>query len=278
MLYRGRTAALATQHGKLPLLARPLAAGPGLALCAPAGIDTDALGTFSGEVPRPGPPEEVVERKARLAMAAAGTELGLATEATFGPHPALPFLGGHTELIAFVDDARGVVHLERLTTAETNFASLDTVPGADLTVFLERAGFPAHALIVRPAPEGAPVAKGVQEPTLLAEAVAAAAAASPLGQARIEADMRAHLNPTRRRIIRKLAIRLARRLSTLCPECELPGFGPVGHEAGLPCADCGAPTGRTAAVVWGCLDGRTRARRPVAATAADPGDCPVCNP
>lgn len=81
-------AVLATRHGKLELIA-PALARVGYALRA-VDVDTDALGTFSGEVPRPGPPRDVAVAKARLAMDASGVEVGVASEGTPGLIDELP--------------------------------------------------------------------------------------------------------------------------------------------------------------------------------------------
>ncbi|MBM3504468.1 MAG: hypothetical protein FJX65_11400 [Alphaproteobacteria bacterium] len=63
--YRQRRAVLATMHGKERVFARPLRVALGLELVVPEGLDTDRLGTFSGEVERVGSPWEVAIRKAR---------------------------------------------------------------------------------------------------------------------------------------------------------------------------------------------------------------------
>jgi len=52
-------------HGKERVFARPLRVALGLELVVPEGLDTDRLGTFSGEVERVGSPWEVAIRKAR---------------------------------------------------------------------------------------------------------------------------------------------------------------------------------------------------------------------
>jgi len=58
----------------------------------PAGLDTDGLGTFTGEVERPAPPRETALLKARLAIETTGLPRALASEGSFGPHPALGFV------------------------------------------------------------------------------------------------------------------------------------------------------------------------------------------
>ena len=88
--YCERTASLATKHAKERAIARPFRFALGLEVSAPPDLDTDTLGTFTGEVPREGTPLEVCERKARLGMKVTGRSLGLASEGSFGPHPVIP--------------------------------------------------------------------------------------------------------------------------------------------------------------------------------------------
>lgn len=51
--YQGRRATLATKHGKLALIGPVMFRRLGLEV-ETADVDTDVLGTFSGEVPRQG--------------------------------------------------------------------------------------------------------------------------------------------------------------------------------------------------------------------------------
>lgn len=276
--YAGRRATLTTLHGKERAVVPPLAR-LGLALTT-VRLDTDALGTFTGEVERRDTPRATVLAKARLGLGVTGTSLGLATEASFGPHPAVPFAAAHEELLAFIDTRRGIEHVERLVTLRTNYGQLE-VASADVPAdFLRRARFPGHALIVRSLGGDVPIVKGIRDAAILRAAVAAAVAASPTARARVETDMRADRNPTRLVMIRRLARQLARRLATPCPDCGLPGFGPTGVERGLPCADCGAATPAVSAELLGCLCGRCTRRQPRAdgRLAADPATCPECNP
>jgi len=280
--YAGRNAVLATMHGKERAVAPVFQENVGLSVAAASGLDTDQLGTFTGEIARDGTMLEVAVRKARLGMRATGLPLGLASEGTFGPHPQVPFVAAGMELLVLVDDERGLVVHEAIIAEATNFAQRVAAPGVDLDGFLASIGFPEHALIVRPNsgdPRGA-LAKGIADRLRLDQAVAAAAAASDDGQARLETDMRAHLNPTRMRSLGALAERLARRVATPCPRCGTPGYGRSGARAGLPCEECGAPTGMIAAELYGCVrctHGEERPR-PDGLRAAVAGHCPRCNP
>ncbi len=57
---QGARACLTTRHGKLRAVAKPLRDLVGLDVYEEATIDTDALGTFSGEIERVGTPVQVV--------------------------------------------------------------------------------------------------------------------------------------------------------------------------------------------------------------------------
>ncbi len=286
--YRGRRVALATKHDKARAIARPFRVGLGGAVMTPPGLDTDLLGTFTGEVPRLGTPGEVARQKARLGMALAGVPLGLASEGSFGPHPDIPFLPADRELLLFVDDERGLEVAEWELTTDTNYAHRCVATLGDLADFLPRVGFPAHALIARPALPDTPggphdpveIHKGLATLSALRDAIARCRARSRDGLVRVETDMRADRNPTRLRVIRRLAVRLARRLRARCPACAAPGWGLVGLQPGLPCRWCGLPTDLARGEILGCArcEERREQPRPDGLLLADPGDCPRCNP
>ncbi len=281
--YRNREAVLATKHGKERAVARPLRAALGLVVSVPDGIDTDLLGTFTGEVKRAGTPREVAISKARLGMRARGIPLGLASEGSFGPHPLIPFLGvSDHEILAFVDDEKGITVVESLLSEDTNFAHCSARTLSDLAAFVKQAQFPSHALIVRPNDglETGLLYKGIADSEALEDAVNRCAAASSDGMAHVATDMRAHVNPTRQKAIRRVAFRLARRLASLCPSCGAPGWGRTGVEKGLPCQVCGTPTALVRHEIFGCArcdctdvrprsDGRQK---------AEERHCPSCNP
>lgn len=280
-LYSGRQAALGTKHKKEILIARPLRAGIGLEVVVPEGLDTDQLGTFSGEVERDGSPRDTALRKARLGMASLGLPLGLASEGSFGPHPYLPFVPVNHELLLFVDDETGFQITEQMITEKTNYSHTAVAPAEELSSFLNRAGFPSHALIVRPNSGLMPglLFKGIATHEALTEAIGQSARASADGKAHVETDMRAHLNPTRRRVIRQVAFRLARRLAACCPACNTPGWGVVDVERGLPCEWCGAKTELVKAEIFGCARCDYRTSHPRKGPERAPAMyCPVCNP
>ena len=274
--YQGRIAALTTRHGKESLI------GPALAPCGleviVADVDTDAFGTFTGEVPRRGDPVQVATRKARAAMTAAGTDAGLASEGSFGPHPAAPFLTADLEFVVLVDDRHGITVAEQAVSFDTAAAAITLRPGEDAGRFCARVGFPGQALICRPG-DGARdhITKAITSPGALRAAIDLAARRSLDGTAIVETDLRAHLCPTRRPVISQAARRLAERLGRICPGCARPGYGALRPEPGLPCGQCGLPSQAPAATITWCPACGYQQREPVTGT-ADPGCCEFCNP
>jgi len=274
--WTGEIVAIATKHDKQRQFGPPLARLVGIDLIV-AAVDTDQLGTFSGEVRRPGSPLETARRKAQWAIDHTGARIGLASEGSFAPHPDVPYVAIGVELAVCLDGRDGLEIVERVVSTDTNFRHLEVSELPIPPTFLESAGFPAHALIVSPPDEMTPMFKGLVDLDEIDHAVACCL--DRTGRARIQTDMRAHLNPTRQRALAELADRLARRLTTRCPACAAPGWGIVAVETGLPCEWCARPTPLVAYDVFGCA--RTgceaRAREP-RVDLAPAGQCPRCNP
>ncbi|MFM8544537.1 MAG: DUF6671 family protein [Vulcanococcus sp.] len=292
--YARQPVALATRHGKERVIGRALRWGLGAELLHVESVDTDALGTFCGGVHRQGDALRACIAKAEAALQGAGTELAIASEGSFGPHPHVPFLAAGVECMVFLDQRRGLRISEQLLARRTNFSHRPvqppspTGPDADLERWLNLVGFPRHALMVRPmngtanpgGSDGGPVEKGLRRWDDLRAAIQRAAASSPEGRALLETDMRAHCNPTRMAAIRALAFRLVRRVASPCPACHTPGWGMVDQRSGLACGACGLPTELVRAEVWSCLSCSHREERPRGdgRLQADPAHCQWCNP
>lgn len=273
--YAGRRASLATKHDKIGLVGPAMREETGLEVF-PVCCDTDALGTFSGEVERRLPPLETAVAKARMGMAASGARLGLASEGSINSVGFLPLVTD-VELVVLVDDEEGFV-LAEVCESRSLVAHSWTLDGEFPDEDdLHRAGFPEHGLIVHPEGAVQPVLKGIHGREGLQRAIDRCREQGH-GTVRVRSDFRAHHSPSRRPAIEEAARRLARRLTVPCPVCDCPGWGPVDVVTGRRCAACGAPTRGRIANVFGCPRCPERMRGPELGTPADPSTCGNCNP
>lgn len=279
--FAGRRAVLATMHGKERAIGPAFRDILGIDIEVPGNLDTDQLGTFSGEIERPGSMDEVLVAKARLGLKMSGLDLSVASEGSFGPHPQMPFIPVGLEKLVLIDARSGLVAIEHSVDLSPCYAIWETRSLVDIADQIRSAGFPGQAMIVRPniGPAGI-VQKGMQTLENLEAAIVQAALVSSDGLAFVQTDMRAHFNPKRMMSIESLAKKLADRLCQTCSSCSAPGWGVKGTEAGLPCSWCGAPTAWVLHELMGCFicDNETSQPRSDGLTEADPAHCPYCNP
>ena len=251
--YAHQRIGLATLHAKERALAPPFRRLLGAEIVVAPHVDTDSLGTFSGEIPRTHDLVETALVKAEMAFATCDLDCAIASEGSYGPIESVPLTPGGLEIMALIDRKRGLRLVETMQTHRTNwrlwrFGARDPrMPAAAAAL-----GFPEYGIFVmRNSDHSAPV-KGL---ATMAEAVAAVdheAERSDDGLALLIADMRAHRNPTRMKVLRALGAKLARRLGQLCPRCRSPGFGHIDSRRGLPCEACAAPTQCIEVEIDGC--------------------------
>lgn len=241
--YRHERIGLATIHGKDLAVAPPFRRLLGAEIVTAPDVDTDQLGTFSGEIARPAPIVETCALKAELAFQTMDVDCAIASEGSYGPIDRLPFKPAGVEIMAFVDRRRGLRIVETLATHRTNwrlfsFAAGDpAVRAAAISM-----GFPEYGVFVIANKDRSQPIKGLASLDEVVAAVDCEANRSDDGTAILIADMRAHRNPMRMKVLRALSWKLAKRLQRLCPKCDVPGFGHTGSRRGLPCEGCSAPT------------------------------------
>jgi hypothetical protein len=235
----GRAVVIATMHGKEQVI-EPALAGLGLHFLSAPSIDTDRFGTFTRDIGRAGS-----QRDALLAKAQAGLDLSpdadfaLASEGAFGPHPQIPFVPSGFEMVALLEGKTGKAVIGRHLSTATNFMQVEARSWAEVQTFAEAIGFPGHAIVVMESKDGPVLAKG------LTSEVELKSICHPYFKARgpiwLEADMRAHLNPTRMEAVAAAAADLVHRLQARCPACSYPDWTPQVRD-GRPCAWCDGPT------------------------------------
>ena len=275
--YCGKSAVLATQHAKGEVIAPEFKSILDLQI-EELGVDTDSLGTFTGEIERVGSAKDTVLAKARLGIAKSGNLRGLASEGSIGADPLIPFINSDIELVAFIDDEIGFQLVESLRSTEIIAATFKVKPNSGLEEFFRRADFPNHKLIIRSTDQ--PVSfsvKGIDSHQMLEKSLKEAFKDFP--ELIVESDLRAHCSPSRMENIRLVARKLALRLKCLCPECDAPGWGVVRVVRGLPCSECGEISEeKVRAEVFGCVKCQYEEEGRPLAGSIDPGNCNLCNP
>ena len=275
--YNGITAVISTKHGKERLIA-PIFEKLGVKK-EHQEWDTDELGTFSGEIPRTLSQHETVIKKARIGMAKSGCKYGIASEGSIGADPALGFINSSLEAIAWIDDVLGFELVEYERGLEVVAAKRFFTQGEDLGSFLTTADFPNHALIVYPEGEKGPIYKGIAKNDELEAAISKCLTKSKTKRVVIESDLRAHMSPSRSKVIIRCAEKLISRLTELCSACGLPGFGKVGNLFGLDCEACGEQVlNAIKGEVLGCVKCDYKLEKLNGKTKANPALCPACNP
>jgi hypothetical protein len=281
LTFRDSTVIFATNHNKASVAKEPFARVLN-ATVKELAIDSDRLGTFSGEVERSGSMLDALRGKIQLAREVTQERFVLVSEGSFGQAGGLAFVAQGTEMLMLHDSATGVEVVEQSISWDTNYATATLKTIDDLRRFLPGIDFGPHALVLYP--DGispiTQVRKGITTLQEAEDAFATSLAASPVSSVLAMSDMRAHVNPTRMKAIEACCDLLVQRLATSCPKCASGGFGVVATEPGLPCAACGAPTERAKAEKHACAVCKANIQKPRSdgRTTADPGECQWCNP
>ncbi len=279
--YGGSSIILTTKHSKSIAIA-PSFLNLLSAEIIECNLDTDTLGTFSGEIERDGNALESAKTKCELGMKLTNSYYGLSSEGSFGPHPYIPFLPCDHEILYFIDSDREFHLYLSCLSEKTNYTmqSLDSME--ELQKFSAKALFPSHALILRPdnKENKSYIFKGINTIDILETAFKDSMKRSTNGKVWVETDMRANMNPSRMMVIQELGEQLARRLSTLCSKCENPGWGKVQVEKGLECSGCEMKTELIKSEIYGCTKCDHTEKRPPPHNLlkADPENCAYCNP
>lgn len=262
-----------TCHGK-DLAVRATLLARGFELEIYDALDTDTLGTFTGEMQRPLGQMETALQKAQLACELTGRDFGLGSEGSFGPHPQVHLLPWNYEVLAFWDAPKQHAIYAVHGTAETNFAAQQVSTLEEAMHFAKQAQFPSHALIVG-SHQDACFQKGIQDDFELRQRVSAALQTH--ATVWLETDMRAHMNPTRMKAIAQAAQKLSALLTSPCPGCQLPGYGLSKYIPGALCMTCGHATRRPQAEQWQCAKCNFVEEKKLN-TQVSAAHCDACNP
>ncbi|HVU97080.1 MAG TPA: DUF6671 family protein [Puia sp.] len=275
-MFTGRKLLIATQHGKERVMAPLLAEALGV-VCSPTiGLDTDQLGTFTGEIERKDDPVTAARKKCMLAMDLCGGDLAVASEGSFGMHPVVFFSYADEEIVLMRDRLNDLEIVARETSTDTNFGGAVVCNDEQLLDFAGRHLFPSHALILRASKDDREtIVKGITDVDTLMRHFRQLCAVND--SAFVETDMRAMYNPTRLSFIEKVTKKLIEKVRSLCPRCSCPGFGSTQAIPGLACERCGWPTRSIQSYIYDCRRCGYREQREVSGR-EQPQYCDNCNP
>ena len=101
--FLNKSCLIVTKHHKEKVIAPILKDRLGLKCITVESIDTDILGTFSGEIERTDSPLATVKKKCFLGNSIQDVDFIIANEGSFGPHPFIPFLKADEEYMCLYD-------------------------------------------------------------------------------------------------------------------------------------------------------------------------------
>ncbi len=148
-MFQNRRLVIATKHQKEKVIAPLLEKELGVACFVPEDFDTDALGTFTGEIERKLDPIATVREKCLRAMDESGCDLGVASEGSFGPHPVMLLASADDEFLIFIDRRNNLEIIAREISPLTNFDGKEIRNERELMEFADQVRFPSHGLILR---------------------------------------------------------------------------------------------------------------------------------
>ncbi|MDM7861503.1 hypothetical protein QTP81_12950 [Alteromonas sp. ASW11-36] len=277
-------AAIATLHHKDRYIAAPLQSALQWQVTAYTDFDTDALGTFSGEIQRKLAPLDCAIEKARQALNAESVDFGLGNEGSFNADPFM-LCTVNQELVVAVDEQGEVlatgkhtapINIDIIELAAHDWSSKST----EVDEFIQRLPTNQAAILIAKDQQQAIVE--VHKPLLEQSAIFVAldqASSNPnVWLLELTYDLRAMHCPQRQVNITRAAEDLARRLTHHCPSCSAVDFVAEDSIAGLPCELCGSPTSATKAIIARCKHCGYEETTAVSAAVASAAQCSLCNP
>jgi hypothetical protein len=272
--YHGIKIAIPTKHGKGTVIERALREFLDVSI-EEVEVDTDLLGTFSGEVERIDSPFETALKKIDLLE---GYDFVIASEGSIGPDSAIPFLISDIELLVFKELKKNIVIKESHKSYEIKAFSQLITSNSDLEDFLSKSDFPNHSLIVKSKDHSllSPI-KGINNKSDLDSAIKIHLKVS--SEVVIESDLRANQSPSRMQNIYKTAQKLGKRIATLCPICNSPGFGLKGYKKGVICLSCNVLNPDALSMeILGCVKCEHEENGAAINKEITPDKCIWCNP
>ena len=194
--FRGKVLHMVSRHQKQQYIAPVLASRLGFICKTVSEVDTDLLGTFSGEVARTLSPVACAREKCKRAREYVSDGYLLASEGSFGPHPTLGWVTAGEEWLLLYDIEEDAELIVRDITLDTCFLGKAIANEQQCLEFLQRVGFPNQGVIVKSSQEQPEIIfKNGSTPEEIVKNMHNML--NEKGNCYIETDMRAMFNPTR---------------------------------------------------------------------------------
>jgi hypothetical protein len=278
-MFQNRKLIIATKHEKEKVIAPIFEKKLGVYCFVDHSFDSDAFGTFSGEIQRAPHVIDVLRKKCVTAMEKNKCDLGIASEGSFGPHPTLFFVPADDEFVIFIDQKNNLEIIARVTSTATNFNAAEVQEEKDLIAFANQVKFPSHALILKKSKDDfSEIFKGILNENELKLIFHKFKKNSK--SVYVETDMRAFCNPTRMNVIEMATQKLIQKIQSVCPQCQVPGFDVIDFKPGLQCSQCGWPTKSVLCHIYICqkCSFKKEVLYPQGKNKENPMYCDFCNP
>ncbi len=277
-LFSGRKIVIATKHEKEKIIGPKVAQKLNGLPFVTSKLDTDLLGTFTGEVNRVADAISTARLKCEMAMDLTGADIAISSEGSFGPHPAFVFSSCNEELVMLKDRKNDLEIIGKKLSSDTNLDGQFCSTISELTSFVEKIGFPDHAVILRSDKNASDeIVKGILHWDDLAANFQRILERNK--KVYVETDMRAMFNPKRREVIAQATDAMIERALSSCQKCHSPGYGLTDVVKGLPCEMCGLPTQSIKTFIHACQKcGFSESIRNPRSTFESAQYCDFCNP
>lgn len=278
--WKKRTAVLATMHGKEGVISPVVEEALGIRVVVPTHFDTDRFGTFTRDIKRAGNQLEAARKKALAAMKQLGTDLGIASEGSFGAHPSPPFMQSNLEIVVLLDTKNQLEIVGQYRSNNLQVRAQLVHTAEEAMAVAHSWGFPQQGVIVRLSEHSN---RHIYKELTTIDAIYTVAKqllAKPFHKSIfLETDMRAHRCPPRMDAIRQATLDLVKNCLCVCPVCHAPGFVVTDVLRGLPCRECGLATDLIKETVYSCQKCAHSESQPIEhKTMAEPAECQWCNP
>lgn len=280
-IFSGRKLVIATMHGKEKIIWPLLEKNLWVKIIVPSKFNSDTFGTFTREIKRDWNQIEAAKSKLLAAMQEESIDLWIASEWSFWPHPACPFIPWNFELVLLIDLKNNYELTWVYRTYETNFLSEYISNFHQAKIFAQKIWFPEHGIILRNNEKDMKnIWKDISNFNQLKEVTDKLLSKIFTKKIFIETDMRAHKNPTRMKAIKYACENLLTGLQSFCPSCKSPGYIISNIEKWLLCSQCKSATELPKYNISICksCNYTLKEENKDYGSLADPGYCNYCNP